>query len=133
MYTNKRMIWYWIILVSGILIFIGAVAEIIEPSASGIGGGLVAVAAIRLLQGTKYRKNEEYARHVDTAYSDERNLFISGKAKSWAFYITIVCLAIITIVMFIVKQTLYAQIAGLTLAAMTAIYWIAYMILLRKY
>ena len=133
MFTSKRMIWYWIVLVSGILIFIGAAAEVIEPSASGIGGGLAAVAAVRLLQGTKYRKNEEYSRHVDTAYSDERNMFIAGKAKSWAFYITLIGLAVITIILFIAKRTLYAQIAGGTLAVMTAIYWITYMILLRKY
>lgn len=133
MFTNKRMIWYWIVLAAGILIFICGVMNLIDPSVSGVGGGLVGVAAIRLIQGTRYRKNEEFARHVDTAYNDERNMFIASKAKAWAFYITIIGLAVITIIMFIAKRTLYAQIAGGTLAVMTAIYWITYMILLRKY
>ncbi|MBP5246183.1 MAG: hypothetical protein J6036_06980, partial [Clostridia bacterium] len=98
MYGNKRMIYYGVLTVCGIALVVISVLGIIDEFWAGLGSGIAAVGAMRLFLGYKYRKDEEYAKKVDVEQKDERTLFLSGKAKSFAYYLSIVGIAVTSLV-----------------------------------
>lgn len=132
MYQTKRMIWYVFLLLTGAVLIVLSGLEMVDSMWSGFGGGLAGVALCRLYLGVKYRRNEEYAKKVDISVSDERTLFISGKAKSWAFYLSVLMFAIAGIVFRVLHFDGYANLCLFGVSIMVLIYWIAYVILNRK-
>ena len=133
MYGNRRMIYYAVLTVAGIALAVLSAFGILDEFFAGFGGGLAAVGAIRLYLGYKYRKDGEYAKKVDVEQKDERTLFLSGKAKSWAYYISVLLLAVISLVLRFTGFTEQAQLCAYIMCGMLAVYFIAYAILCRKY
>ena len=100
---------------------------------SGMGGGLLGVGIMQIVRNVKYNSNQEYKEKVDIECNDERNKYIRMKAWSWAGYLFILGSAIVSIVLFIAKMTMYGQIVSYCMCAVLAIYWISYMTLQGKY
>lgn len=122
MYNSKRMFCYGFLVVAGISILVMSCFDLLDNFWSGFGGGIAAVGIIRLIYGIKYRKNEAYAKAVDVSINDERNIYVVRKAKSAAFYITVIALAIIGF-------DVYSQAACFALCGMLIIYWVSYLII----
>ncbi|MCR5353904.1 MAG: hypothetical protein K6D98_06330 [Clostridiales bacterium] len=133
MYGNKRMIYYGVLTVCGIALVVISVLGITDEFWAGFGGGIAAVGALRLFLGYKYRKDEEYAKKVDVEQKDERTLFLSGKAKSFAYYLSIVGIAVTSLVLRFAGMTEAAQLCAYIMCGMLVIYLVAYVILSRKY
>ena len=134
MYYNKRKILvslFWVII--GItLIILDIIGVIDNPIYSGMGGGLLVVGAMQIYRNLKYHSNEEYKEKIDIEYSDERNRYIRMKAWSWAGYLFIIGAAIISIVLFVMKQTVYGQIISYCMCAVLVLYWVSYIVLQKK-
>ncbi len=132
-YDVKRMVCYGITLVAGIALVAASSFETIDNFWSGFGGGIAGVSLARLVLGMRYRKDEEYSRQVDIYYKDERTLFLSAKAKSWAFYLSVLGLCIAGIVLRIIDFASYSQACFFTVCGMMLIYCAVYWILKRRY
>ena len=133
MRENKKIIINAVLVVIGIALIVLSVLGIMNDVFCGFGGGLLAVGALRLFKAVKYKNNSEYKKKVDTATSDERNVFISTKAWSMAAYLFIIICVAITIVSLILSNTFYMQIATGAICTLLVLYCISYLIISRKY
>ncbi|MDO4187370.1 MAG: hypothetical protein Q4D29_00130 [Lachnospiraceae bacterium] len=132
-YSTKKMIIYVVILIIGVGLVAAGTLGYLNSYVSGFGGGLAGVAVVRLVLGMKYRSNEEYAKQVDIVNNDERVIFIAGKAKSWAYYITVLTGALAGSILHAMGHHDYGMICFLFVCVLTVTYWIVYMICDKKY
>lgn len=133
MYSTRKLIWYFVMLFIGLSLIVLAALGYIENYFSGFGSGLSSVAIVKIVLAIKYRKDEEYAKKKDLSENDERNIFISNKAKSWSFFLTILIFAILTVVLMSLGYEYYSLICSFEVCLMLIIYFIAYLILRKKY
>ena len=135
MYYNKRkgiLSIAWIVI--GAVLFLMEMTGVLDnPIFSGMGGGLLAVGVMQLVRNVKYHSNPEYKEKVDTAWEDERNRYLRMKAWSWAGYLFLLGAAVVSILLFLAKQTVYGQIVSYCMCAVLGLYWITYVILQKKY
>ena len=133
MYNKKRTAIYGLVLLIGIAVLVCAALGIIEDSWGCFGGGIIGVMAVRLYMGVRYGRDAEFAKQTDIAYKDERTIYLSNKAKSWAYYLTVVGLAAACVIFRVIRQPVYSNVCAYTVCGMSLLYWAAYMILSRKY
>ena len=96
MSNQKKNVWYIALLIIGAALYAAGCLEYIDSFWSGMGGALIGVSAVRLMLLVRYKKDPEYAKHVDISNEDERLRFIADKARSRAFFFSILLLATIT-------------------------------------
>ena len=133
-YNNKRLAMniFWIVL--GAVLIGLTVAEVLDSSVySGMGGALMAVGALQLVRTVKYRKDSEYREKVDTELGDERNRFLRMKSWSWAGYFTILIEGIGVIVAMVLGERTIQLVLSYSVCLVLVIYWVAYIILSKKY
>lgn len=120
-------------IVVGIVLVTLTLTNKIDNIFLGFGSGLIGVGAVLLFRAIKYHTNQKYKEQIDTENNDERNRYISMKAWSWAGYLFIIICAVIALVCVIMSQTVYAQIALCTVATITLLYYISYLVIRKKY
>ena len=133
-YNNKRLALtvFWIVL--GAVLVVLTVTEVLDSSIySGMGGALMAVGTLQLIRAIKYRKDSEYREKVDTELGDERNRFLRMKSWSWAGYLTILIEGIGAIIAMILGERTVQLVLSYSVCLVLVIYWIAYVILSKKY
>ena len=133
-YNNKRLALtvFWIVL--GAVLVVLTVTEVLDSSIySGMGGALMAVGTLQLIRAVKYRKDSEYREKVDTELGDERNRFLRMKSWSWAGYLTILIEGIGAIIAMILGERTVQLVLSYSVCLVLVIYWIAYVILSKKY
>lgn len=133
-YNNKRLALtvFWIVL--GAVLVVLTVTEVLDSSIySGMGGALMAVGTLQLIRAVKYRKDSEYKEKVDTELGDERNRFLRMKSWSWAGYFTILIEGIGAIIAMILGEQTVQLVLSYSVCLVLVIYWIAYVILSKKY
>ena len=133
-YNNKRLalIVFWIVL--GAVLVVLTVTEVLDSSIySGMGGALMAVGTLQLIRAVKYRKDSEYKEKVDTELGDERNRFLRMKSWSWAGYLTILIEGIGAIIAMILGERTVQLVLSYSVCLVLVIYWVAYVILSKKY
>ena len=86
MSNQKKNVWYIALLIIGAALYAAGCLEYIDSFWSGMGGALIGVSAVRLMLLVRYKKDPEYAKHVDISNEDERLRFIADKARSRAFF-----------------------------------------------
>lgn len=134
MYYNKRKMLVsilWVI-IGASLIILDIIGIIDNPIYSGMGGGWLAIGVLQIYKNLKYHSNEDYKEKIDIELSDERNRYIRMKAWAWAGYLFIIGTAIISIVLFAMKQTVYGQIVSYCMCSVLVLYWISYFVLQKK-
>ncbi len=131
--NGKKVISYIVMLCLGVGLIIAGGMEMVDNYWSGFGGGIIGVAAVRLILMFRYSRNEEYRKAVEINNKDERNKFIAMQARGWAMYFTVLGLAALCIVFQIAGQALLSRFCGLAVCGVMVIYWIAYLVLRRKY
>ena len=122
---------FWIIL-GAVLIGCG-IAGLVDSFWSGMGGALIAVGGVRMIQQIRLRKNDEYREKIETEISDERNKFINGKAWAWAGYLFVMINAVGTIGFKILGNEQLSQYCAFAVCIIILLYWISYLFLRRKY
>ena len=133
-YNNKRLALtvFWIVL--GAVLVVLTVTEVLDSSIySGMGGALMAVGTLQLIRAVKYRKDSEYKEKVDTELGDERNRFLRMKSWSWAGYFTILIEGIGAIIAMTLGERTVQLVLSYSVCLVLVIYWIAYVILSKKY
>lgn len=133
-YNNKRLALtvFWIVL--GAVLVVLTVTEVLDSSIySGMGGALMAVGTLQLIRAVKYRKDSEYKEKVDTELGDERNRFLRMKSWSWAGYFTILIEGIGAIIAMALGERTVQLVLSYSICLVLVIYWIAYVILSKKY
>ena len=94
---------------------------------------LLVMGIIRLIRHRKVTKDESTIRRQEVAETDERTLMMSEKARSWAFTYSILIAGIAVIVLSLLGKHDTAQPFAWFVCGQVALYWICWMILLKKY
>jgi len=131
--SKKRMIVQIVEILAGIVLLGLGVAGVLDEFWSGMGGALIGVGAMHLVQTIRYQKNADYRENVNTERSDERNQFLSMKAWQWAGSWFVIIAAIGTFVFkFAGKEDLMMLCSG-GICLMITLYWVCYLYLKKKY
>lgn len=131
--NNKRWITSIVYIALGAVLLGCGIAEIVDEFWSGMGGGLLGVGLVRMIQMIRYQKNETYKEAVDTARSDERNRFIANKAWAWAGYWYVLIGAVGTLVFRLVGMEELSVFCGSSICLILVLYWVSYLWLRKKY
>ena len=135
MYYNNRklaMSIFWVVL--GAVLMGLSLAGVLENNFySGMGSALFVVGILQIGRNLKYRKDDDYREKIDTEFQDERNRYLRMKSWSWAGYLSIFAGAIGTVVAQLAGQRTISLVMSYSVCFLLATYWIAYLILKRKY
>ena len=129
---RRAVICGFYILLGATLMALG-MAEVIDAFWSGMGGGLLGVGIVRLVQMYRLKKDDTYREKMETEVKDERNAFIRNKAWAWAGYLFILIAAVAVIVLQVMGQEQLSMLASGALCLMLVLYWVSYLILRKKY
>ena len=133
MRSNKK------ILVCAMYILLGAallglgIAAVLDALWSGMGGALIAVGVIRLVQYFRFHHDETYREKMEIETKDERNRFIQNKAWAWAGYLFVIISAVASIALRIIGQEQMSMAASMAVCLLITLFWISFFILRRKY
>ena len=131
--SKKRVVIQILEIVAGVILLGLGIAGIVDEFWSGMGGGLIGVGAMRLVQTIRYHNNEAYRENMDTQRSDERNQFLAMKAWQWAGGWFVIIAAIGTFAFkFAGKEDLMMLCSG-GVCLMVILYWVCYLYLKKKY
>ena len=128
--TQMYLSVFWLLL--GITLFALSLWEVVDNFWSGMGGGLMAVGALRLIRFHRMQRDPEYRENMEVEASDERNRFLQGKAWQWAGTLFIVTAGISVIVFRLVGQELLSLAASYAVCLLLVLYWGSWLVLRKK-
>jgi len=134
MYNNKKLALsiFWVVL--GIVLIVLSIKEVLNSSLyAGMGGALAAVGVLQAMRNFKYQKDPEYKEKIDTEITDERNTFLRMKSWSWAGYITVLIEGIGVIAAMAAGQRTIQLTLAYSMCLLIVAYWVAYLILNKRY
>lgn len=117
----------------GAVLFGLGVAEVVDSYWSGMGGALMAVGLLRVIQHIRYRKNTAYREKVETEGRDERNKFISNKAWAWAGYCFVLVESVLVIAFKLMGREELMMMAAWNVCGIMLLYWVFWYVFRRKY
>ena len=121
----------WIVI--GVTLTALGIAGIVDSFWSGMGGALIAVGGINMVQQIKFRKDKDYREKMEIESKDERNKFISLNAWAWSGYVFVMINAIGTIGFKIAGKEELSQYCAFAVCLVLVLYWISYLVLRKKY
>lgn len=131
--SKKRMIVQIVEILAGIILLGLAVAGKVDEFWSGMGGALIGVGTVYLVQTIRYHKNEAYRENVDTERKDERNQFLYMKAwQLTAGWFTMIAAIATFIFKFAGREELMMLCSG-GICLMITLYWVCFLYLKKKY
>lgn len=133
MKNDRRTVAYIVYMVLGVALMVLGILDVVDSFWSGMGGALIAMGVVRVIQILRYSKNESYREKWDVEAQDERNHFIRNKAWAWAGYLFVLIAAICTIVFKLLGQDLLSMAASFAVSILVLLYWICYLVLKKKY
>ena len=133
MKMERRILAGIIYLIIGVVLLILGILEVLDSFWSGMGGALIAVGVVRMIQILRYRNDESYRENMEIETKDERNQFIRNKAWAWAGYLFVLITAISAIVLKVLGQDFLSIAAGFAVSILMLLYWICYLVMKKKY
>ena len=133
MKNGRRIVAYIIYMVLGVSLIVLGTLEGVDSFWSGMGGALIAMGVVRMIQILRYSNNESYREKREIGENDERHHFIRNKAWAWSGYLFVFIAAISTIVFKLLGQELLSMAAGFAVCILVLLYWICYLVLKKKY
>lgn len=100
---------------------------------SSFGCALAAIGFAQGLRNLRTMRSEAACKRQEVAESDERNIMLANKAKSWAFSLYMMLAGIAVIVLSLLGKQEIAPIIGWSVCILTALYYVCYLILKKKY
>lgn len=97
------------------------------------GAALLIIGLVRMRQYRKQMASPEAMRTQEIAETDERNIMLSSKAKSWAFGLYVIICGTAVIVLEFMNQVQIATALALSVCALMVLYWICYYVIRSKY
>lgn len=98
-----------------------------------LGITFVIMGILRMRQYRQDTNDEKTIRRKELAETDERNRMMLERAKSWAFSFSVFFAGDVAIILSLLGKHETAQIFAWYLCAMTALYWICWNIIRKKY
>ena len=129
----KRLIACIVEIVIGLALLISNLAGLTDTFWSGMGTALIVIGVIFLIRQIKYQTSETYRESVDVEVNDERNKYLSMKAWSWAGYLFVLITAIAAVVLKIAGWDELVSMAAGSVCLIMVLYWLAYLVVRRKY
>lgn len=120
------------IVLGTVLVICGCVG-MLDAFWSGMGGALIAVGALRLIGGIRYKTSPAYREQYDVELHDERNSFLRVKAWSWAGYLFVLITAVGTIVCKLLGREDLMMFCSMSVCLILVLYWLGYLVLKKKY
>ena len=118
---------------AGVILLGLGIAGKVDEFWSGMGGALIGVGGMYLVQNIRYQKNPDYRENVNTERNDERNKFLNMRAWQMAGGWFVIIAAVATFVFkFAGKEDLMMLCSG-AVCLMTFMYWIFFLYLRKKY
>lgn len=133
MRNDRRVIAAICYIVLGAVLLVLGMMEMVDEFWSGMGGALVVMGVLRMVQFFRYRNNEEYREKTEIAAKDERNHYIRNKAWAWSGYIFVLIAAVATIAFKIAGQETLSFAASMAICLLLVLYWVSFLVLSRKY
>lgn len=133
MKRERRIVAYILYLVLGVALLVLGTLEIVDSFWSGMGGALIAMGVLRLVQFLRYRTDASYREKWDVEVQDERNHFVRNKAWAWAGYLFVMIAGVCAIVCRVVGQELLSMAACFAVGILALLYWLCYLVLKKKY
>ena len=133
MRNDRRIIANIIYIALGVGLFGLGFAGVLDAFWSGMGGALIAVGVIRIIQNLRYSKDESYREKMQIETQDERNQFLRNKAWAWTAYIFVLLTAAATIAFRLAGEELLSMVAGFAICILFVMYRLCYMVLKKKY
>ena len=131
--SKKRIIVQILEILAGILLLGLGIAGKVDEFWSGMGGALIGVGAMYLVQNIRYQKSADYRENVNTERNDERNQFLHMKAWQLTAGWFVIIAAIGTFVFkFTGREDLMMLCSG-SVCLMITLYWVIYLCLRKKY
>jgi hypothetical protein len=132
-YNNRRLALsiFWVIL-GAALVALSAVGVLDSSLYSGMGGALIVVGILQIARNMKYRRDPDYREKIDTE-NDERGKFLRMKSWSWAGYLVVLIEGVGVIVAMVLGEHTVQLILSYSVCLILCLYWIAYLVLSRKY
>ena len=131
--SKKRMIIQIVEILAGVILLGLGVTGIVDEFWSGMGGALIGVGTVYLVQTIRYHKNEAYRENVDTERKDERNQFLYMKAWQWAGNWFVIIAGIGTFAFKFAGKEDLMMLCGGAVCLLTFLYFVCYLYLKRKY
>ncbi len=100
-----------------------------NESLSTLGLAFIVIGVVRTRNYFLITKNEETITKREIAETDERNISISNKAKSVAFYVYLILACIAVILLELFEKSELATFVLATVCVLIVIYWISYWII----
>jgi len=133
MSANKKILFYLLFCILGIIIFTLTLIFEVDTFWNGIAVGFIFTSALKLFALFKYKNDSDYAKKVTIQNKDERNIFLANKAKSIAFYFYIIISAIAVIILRIFELNQESQFCAYSVCLLLILYYIAYTYVRKKY
>lgn len=124
---------YYLITIAGTAVLIAGAALELNIATTAIGAGLFAYGVNRLIGEWRVRNNPDYAKQLEIANKDERLAYIADKSRSMTLMITIIVLAVLSVVLQSIGMKTYGLMCSYILCGIAFLYFISYRILSRKY
>ena len=97
------------------------------------GTALMVIGIVRLRQYRKLMASPEAMRAQEVAETDERNIMLANKAKSYAFFWYVLICSVAVIVLEFMNQVQIATSLAFSVCFLILLYWVCYYVLRRKY
>ncbi len=97
------------------------------------GVAMFVMGIVRIRQYRKQKASPEAMRVQEIRETDERNIMISSKAQSWAFWWYIMICGTAVIVLEFMNQVQFATTLACSVCFLIVLYWICYHVANRKY
>lgn len=133
MKNDRRIVANIVYIIFGAVLTVLGMLDVVDSFWSGMGGALIAVGAVRVIQFLRYNKDESYREKWNVEVQDERNHFIRNKAWAWAGYLFVLIAAICSIVFKLLGQDMLSLAAGFAVSILVLLYWVCYLVLKKKY
>ena len=121
-------------MILGLVLIITAVISKTENNfIPAFGIALLVMGIIRLIQHRKITRDENTKRKRELAETDERNVMMVERARSWAFSLSIVIAGIGVIILSLLGFQELVQPLAWFVCLMTLLYWLCWLVIRRKY
>ncbi len=131
--SKKRIVIQVLEILAGIILLGLGIAGKVDSFWSGMGGALIGVGSIYLVQTVRYQKNEEYRETMNAERNDERNQFLTMKAWHMAGGWFAIIAAIGTFVFKLAGKEDLMMLCGGSICLLITLYWVCFLYLKKKY
>ena len=131
--SKKRLAILVVEILAGIILLGLGIAGKVDEFWSGMGGALIGVGAMYLVQNIRYQKNPDYRENVNTERNDERNQFLHMKAWQMVGSWFVIIAAVATFVFKFAGKEDLMMLSGGAVGLMTFMYWIFFLYLRKKF